>query len=159
MQLYILIRSLFPRALGYLWWVAPSCKLGGVVVDRDIFPPSPPLPLPTPSCTLLLLSFPLCKQDRKVSNQREKNATSTEEALPWVVRPGRSTHPLVSLQDLLAFMVVVLRLGFPALYFRPLNPVIICTTVTSAFPVISDTSWGWRTIPQLKQWPEVMAYS
>lgn len=164
MQLYILIRSLFPGALGYLWWVAPSCKLCGEVVDRDIFPPSPPLPLPPPPQTLLLLLFfphctPLCRQDQKSSNQREKNVGYIVETLPWEVRSGRPSHPLVSLQDLLAFIAVVLRLGFPSPYFRPLKTVIFRTAVTSAFSVINGTSWGWCTIAHLKLWPEDMVSS
>ena len=161
MQLYILIRSLFPGALGYLWWVAPSCRSCGEAVDTDIFPPSPPLPLLPPPQTLLLLLFfphctPLCRQDQKPNNQREKNVRYVVEALPWVVRPGRSAPPLVSLQDLLAFITVVLRLGFPSPYFRPLKTVIFCMVVTSAFSVIKGTSWGWCTIPHFKKWPEDM---
>lgn len=167
MQLYILIRSLFPGALGYLWWVAPFCKWCGETVDRDIFPPSPPLhlppPPPPPQTLLLLLFFPhctlSCRQDQKSSNQRGKNVRYIVETLPWEVRPGRSAHPLVPLQDLLAFIVVVLRLGFPSPYFRPLKTVIFCTAVTSAFSVINGTSWGWCTIPRLKQWPEDMVSS
>lgn len=164
MQLYILIRSLFPVALGYLRWVAPSCKLCGEAVSRGIFTPSSSLLLPSPPQTFLLLLFfphciPLCRQDKKSSNRREKNVRYIVEALPWEVRPGRSAHPLVSLQDLLAFTVVVLRLGFPSPYFRPLKTVIFCTAVTSAFSVINGTSWGWCTIPHLKQRSEDMVSS
>lgn len=156
MQLYILIRSMFPGALGYLWWVAPSCKLCGEAVDRDIFPLSPPLPLPPPPQTLWLLLFfshytPLCRRNKKSSNQREKNVGFIVEALPWEVRPGRSTRPLVSLQ---AFIVVVLRLRVSSPDFKPLKTVIFGTAVTLALSVINGISWGWCAIPHLEQWPE-----
>lgn len=135
MQLYILIRSLFPGALGYLWWVAPSCKLCGEAVDRDIFAPSPPLPLPPPSQALLLLSFfppstPLCRQDQKSNNQREKNVRYIVGALPWEARPERSAYPLASWQAPLPFTVLPLTLGFPSPYFRLLKTVIFGTAAT-----------------------------
>lgn len=44
-----------------------------------------------------------------------------EGTMPWEGRSGSSAHPLVPLWDLLAFLVVALRLGFPSLHFRPLK--------------------------------------
>lgn len=89
------------------------------------FPPFPPLPLPYPPQTLLLFFFFLpahfwvAKPKTQQSGVEKYHVHGGDNAMRRQI--GSSAHPLVSLWDLLAFLVVVLRLGFLSLHFRPLK--------------------------------------
>lgn len=159
MQLYILIRSLFPGALGYLWWVTPSCKLCGEAVDRDIFPPSSSLPLLlSPQTFSLLLFFPHCtplrRQNQKSGNQRGKRVGCIVEALPQQVRAGRSAQPLEVCSALgffagpAAFHSGGVKAGLPTPVFETSSNCRLLPSSYLTFSVISGTLWGWCTVPQ-----------
>lgn len=87
-------------------------------MDRDIpslCPLTPSFSSMDPFALLLASLHTFVWQDQKPSHQREKNVVYIVGTLPGEGRSGSSAHPLASLQDLLAFLVGVLGLGFPSL--------------------------------------------
>lgn len=154
MQLYILIRSLFPGAPAYLWWVAPFCKSCGEAVNKDRFPPSAPYPFLTlhrlfcSSPSSLNAHFCVAKPKTQQSEREKCHVHSGDIAMRKEIWEFCSS--LISLWDLLG---VVLRLGFPSMHFRPLKLSFLTSKIVIFLHScqLSD-QWHLLRVPGLKLW-------